>query len=545
MPVVCKPRLTYWPAMGEAKYSCARLSWVALALALALSAVAIWFRCAGLLRAPMWLDEAYSAYAAGKGFGFLWHVVPRYETHPPFYYSLLRLWTLLCGDTLLALRSLGIVCGIATIPMMMLAAREMALLLGFDRRRMLGLMLATLALASTSPSLIEMSRQIRPYPVLILIYATAIFTLFRLGRQTRDGAAIAGGAYFIYLFALALTLWLHNLGPLYGLAIGIALLALVVRPTLSRRDWLWLVGGHIAVALTYLPALLIMLDQAPTWISSTWLKFSFDGLYNKLAALYVVAGTLQESAALLLVLFALWALARIRDGWRTAIALLALATVPTALSIALSVWIAPVFIMRTMTAVAVPALLMLAISPVAHRGISRWLAIGAMAIIMLQMATVDVRARKKPPQQDWYGAVRWLDQRFRPGDIVYAYPNEGALPFDFAVRDLKLALPSRPIPTPVPSIGVGGWYPTGSRGVVSLPRDRLRAIARSSQAQAVPTIWLLRLGPWAYDKGDVFLEELGRGRTRIGSYRDGPIDIVGLRRVRPGPSAPAAAGATR
>ncbi len=64
---------------------------------------------------PLWLDEAYSAYAAGKGFRFLWHVVPLYETHPPFYYTLLRLWTLGFGDGLMALRALGLLCGIATL----------------------------------------------------------------------------------------------------------------------------------------------------------------------------------------------------------------------------------------------------------------------------------------------------------------------------------------------------------------------------------------------------------------------------------------------
>jgi mannosyltransferase len=93
------------------------------------------------------------------------------------------------------------------------------------------------------------------------------------------------------------------------------------------------------------------------------------------------------------------------------------------------------------------------------------------------------------------------------------------------------------MPTAVPSIGIpGGWYPTGSRGVVSLPRPQLRALAGTPAMRAVPTIWLLRLGPWAYDKGDVFLDELGRGRAPVGHYLHGPIDIVGLR--RPGAALP-------
>jgi hypothetical protein len=105
------------------------------------------------------------------------------------------------------------------------------------------------------------------------------------------------------------------------------------------------------------------------------------------------------------------------------------------------------------------------------------------------------------------------------------------------VRDYGLAMPSRPIPSAIPSLKPppGSWYVSGSRGVPSLDRAHLRAIAREPATRAVPTIWLLRLGPWAYDKGDVFLEELSKGRVEVGRFRDGAIDIVGLRNEKPSP----------
>ena len=49
---------------------------------------------------PFWLDEAYSAYAADHDWSFLLHVVPRFETHPPFYYSLMHVWAQAFGDGL-------------------------------------------------------------------------------------------------------------------------------------------------------------------------------------------------------------------------------------------------------------------------------------------------------------------------------------------------------------------------------------------------------------------------------------------------------------
>ena len=83
------------------------------------------FRLLGTLGKPYWLDEAYSAYAADHGWRFLWTVVPRYETHPPFYYSLLHGWNLLFGNSLLASRSFSVACGLLTLPVLAFATRDL------------------------------------------------------------------------------------------------------------------------------------------------------------------------------------------------------------------------------------------------------------------------------------------------------------------------------------------------------------------------------------------------------------------------------------
>jgi hypothetical protein len=476
----------------EGKGTRCRIGWVsAAALLLALAA---WLRFAGFAGRPLWLDEAYSAYAAGKGWAFLWQMVPRYETHPPFYYSLVRLWTLPFGDSLIALRMLGLACGMATLPLGMLCAREIGHALGLGRIARSWFQIAALALLALSPMLVLMAREVRPYPVLILVYLAGIHALLRMQRHIAEGGRIASPAYAAYLAALALTLWLHNLGPLFGASLGLGFLAVAMRPqAMQRRDWLWFLGGHALVALAYLPALMILIDQAPTWIRSTWLRFDPALAGWRVATLLAGGRGPVIGAALLLLLLGVGALARTEEGRRIAI------------------------------------LLLYAAGASAPGGWLRWIGIGALAYFASQLALVDRNILRAPPMQNWYGAVRWLEPRFAPGDIVYAYPNEGALPFDYAVRDLKLRLPSRPVPTAVPSIGVGGWNPTGSRGVVSLPRERLRALAED--AGGVRTVWLLRLGANAYDKGDIFLHELERGRRHVGRFQSGPIDIIGLRRI--------------
>ncbi len=506
----------------------------AIAALLAIAIAGILARVWHTLAEPLWLDEAYSAYAAAKGFGFLWHVVPLYETHPPFYYSLVRCWTLLFGDSLGGLRSLGLTAGLVALALTVPIAREIAR--RFPTRFGWGLAVALALLAALAPSQVAMAREVRPYPVMILVYSVVLLALLTLGRVAADERRIARGPFAAYLIGLGLMLWLHNLGPLYGAAIGLAFLALVARPGLSRGDWVMFLGGHLLVALAWVPALMILADQAPTWVHSTWLKFSFDAMIWRLALLWAAPGAIPTLAGAVLALAGIASLLRLREGWRVALALALLAGVPVALSIALSVAVAPVFIVRTMTPVAVPALTLLAIGVVGPAWPWRWVTLAVLAPLAISMAAIDLRDRAGGPMQDWYGTVDWLAARIRPGDEVWAYPNEGALPFDYAVRDRRMRVTTRAIPTPIPTLdgGPGAWNPTGSRGVFSLPPARLEAIAR--EGDGIPTIWLLRLGANAYDKGDVLLHAVQRTRMPVGRWKSGPIEIIGLRHA---PAAPA------
>lgn len=496
-------------------------------IALALVAAGAAFRLEGLLRSPLWLDEAYSAYAVAHGFDFLWSVVPRYDTHPPLYYSLLWLWSLVFGDSLAGLRSLGLASGVATLLVSAWAGRELGRAVGVPAWPVAAM---AAGLAAVSPLLIDMSRETRPYPLMVLAYALALASILRLGRTAAETGAIERAPLAAYLIGLCLTLWLHNVGPLFGTALVAALVAVLSATRPGAFDRRLLLGGHALAAVLYLPGLLILLDQAPTWVKSTWLVFRWQGLHWKLAALLGAPGIVAVSAAATLAILGVATMVRL-GRTRTAIALGLAAFVPAAASIAISVSVAPVFLVRTLTPIGIPALLVVALGATSQSGRRRWLAAAAATVLVAQLVVFDLGARRRGPREDWYGAVRWIEQRYQPGDVVYAYPNEGALPFDRALRDLGLEMPTRPIPSAVPAFDREGWHPTGSRGVVSLPPERLRAIAEDPRTMRTPTIWLLRLGPWDHDKGDVFLQELSRGRTTTGRWQKGAIDIVGLRRA--------------
>jgi hypothetical protein len=212
--------------------------------------------------------------------------VPRYETHPPFYYSVLRLWTLVFGNGLLALRALGIVAGIATPFVIALAGREAARLLEWDMSRRRRVTFVAFALASVAIPLVDMARQVRPYPLMILVYAGAIVALLRLAHT----GSIRSRAFVVYLLLLEAMLWLHNMGPLFAVALTFALGIAVLNRRFDRRDGIRLIVGHAVVALAYLPGLMILLGQASGWVASTWLRFDPAVLGTRLPSLYAAPG---------------------------------------------------------------------------------------------------------------------------------------------------------------------------------------------------------------------------------------------------------------
>lgn len=495
--------------------------------AVLLAAIGVALRLWHVAAQPMWLDEAYSAYAAGKSFAFLWQIVPRYETHPPFYYSLLRLWTLSFGDTLAAERALGAVAGLLTPLVIAWTAATLATWQGWERQRRHLTMFVAFALACLSIPLVEMTREVRPYPLMILVYAVAVRALIGIARRREAGKPLPGGAFAAYLVCVELMLWLHNLGPLWATALGLAALVALTIRTPARTDWGWFVAGHAAVVIFYLPALGILMDQAPTWVRSTWLRFSSQSLIDHLPVLYAVPGW-QGLTALALAVLAVAALIRVARGRRLLAMLAILAIVPTALSITLSITVAPVFITRTLTPVAVPWLILLTIGVTSPRGRMAWIGAGAALILAANMLAVGVQARRGPPLQNWYGAIQWLEPRRGRDDLILAYPNEGALPLQRALKDKGFGWRVMPVPGAVPALASGGWHPTGSRGVVSLPKAQLETIARSAAVANVRQVWLLRLGASAYDPGDEFLKALRRDRRMTAHFVDGPIDIIGL-----------------
>jgi mannosyltransferase len=504
---------------------------VRLAMLVATMAVAagLYFRCFHIGDYPLWLDEAFSAFAADHDLHYLWNVVPKYETHPPFFYSVLHFWCLTFGDSILARRALGLLVGIATIPVIAIGAATLGRMAALDQASRRWLIAVSIALTALHPLLVSMSRQVRPYPVMALVYAVASLAMMRLVECTNRGERPDRRWLVTFFVTQALMLWLHNLGVLFATAMGLALLASVIRREMTITDWVWLVAGEIVVAIVYLPAFLIMLSQAPEWAHSTWLAFEWSTLPSELGLIYVTWNLMARVAGAIAAVAGIVLLVRQAGGGRISAVLLLLGIVPVALSIGISSMMAPVFLDRTLTAAAVPGILLMSVG-LSWPGIGRLLATPVALLTLSSAGFIDNFYAHQGPIQDWNRTIAWLAPRLGPQDVIWAYPNEGALPLEYALRDQQRKMPVRQIPAEMPAFNVGGFYPTGSRGTVSMYPAEIAALMDQPSTKAPPTIWLLRLNKKNYDPTDDMLHGLERDRVPAEQFVSDRIEIVGLRR---------------
>jgi uncharacterized membrane protein len=504
-----------------------RLGWrlTPLRLAVALTVFALAVRAIGIGIRPMWLDEAFSAWFSAQSWDYLWHVVPTYEAHPPFYYSLLKLWRGLFGGDAAALRSLSVLLSIATVPVTMLAAFEQ------DKLRPTGhgLLAAGLAgfLVAASPMLVILGQEPRPYPLLTLAYAVAILALLRLLRQFRDGGPGSWPSWLMLAGAAELVLWSHGLGLLYGISLALALApAWLGQPVRRGRVVRGLTVAAFVAAL-YLPCLLMMAGRAQDW-GTNWLGWKPDMLLQ-LLVLYSVPvealtiGSAVAALAMILLIKRAVAFALTAKGWTADRALLLLWLGPPLLAAAISAAIVPVFLARTLSGTLVPAYLL--IGAAIARGQSPRERRLITAAICITLAPTAVIMSLRPAQERWDLAAAYLARNVQPGDEVWLYPADSALPLNATGRFIPGRV--RAIPQPFPTLTFDGPIRAGWPAVKSVTPGQARDFAADPAVRRVHRIWLVTRQSGIFDPAGDMPRALGEVRAA------GPIQEWGYIAVRP------------
>jgi uncharacterized membrane protein len=230
--------------------------WVLILMALGL-------RLGRLTFQPLWWDEGWSLYFASADIGTLLERTA-VDIHPPLYYLLLHLWIGLLGSSVVAVRLLSVLIGVATVPLVYLAGRR---LMG-ER----GGLVAAFLLA-ISPFHIYYSQEVRMYGLVTLLGLGA--TYFALRWSAGPGGR-SWWSWLGYVLAATAALYSQYYAATLLLALNLAVLIRWVRTPSSggREDGsrqrvrallAWL-AAQLVVAALYLPWLWYASDKLLTYV---------------------------------------------------------------------------------------------------------------------------------------------------------------------------------------------------------------------------------------------------------------------------------------
>lgn len=368
-------------------------------------------------RSALWLDEAQTVAFSREPLTQIPSLL-RTDGAPPLYYLLLHVWMAIFGTSTYAVRGMSIVCSLATIPVLALAARR------YGGRAALW---PCVVLLAVSPFAIRYGTEARMYALVILLVSLLLLAVpWAMDRPGLRRAAVVA-------VLAALVLYTHYWG-LYLLGAGGAALLVCAwcwRATSRGRGALWVLGGLVGGFVLWLPWVPSFLYQAANtgtpWAPSP----SPSDILNTVPEL--AGGTRMSGIvlAIVLVLAILLALfARPRDAWRTELdwrpnspawlLVIVLVLCPT-LAVAGGMLSGSAFVPRY-NSVIFPVLVLVAAIGVGRLGgrPAKAIVLGMACLAAIPLTVDEARTARTP--------ATWIAERLeaqaRPGDVVVFCPDQ-------------------------------------------------------------------------------------------------------------------------
>jgi mannosyltransferase len=506
-PNASGPHRPHRPAAGEARAARTRFCRYPLFWFIAIPATALLLRTYQLAGTSLWLDEAFSYWFATRSLGDLWTVVPTFEPHSPLYYTLLKAW--LCwGDSREALKGFSVFISLLTLPFVFLLGR-------LTRPRGLSTGLIGAALFAVSPLNVYFGQAARPYAAFTLATAIMLCGAARLVARPPNGDIPgAWAAWGLFVLGAALTLWFHNVGPIYVAAIGLALLVYWAGTLRYSRSFLacLLFAGVLILAL-YSPYLTFLWARTKQWMTGNWIpELTLRGLASILFQVFGVSGSynklLKFALALLFAGLSLWGLVSLRRHNGKALAALMAASIglPTAALATISFALEPILQPRTLIAATVPFYVTMAagIDAVENSRLRNLLL--AATLTALTLGSLAYRG----PNEPWRDIAAYLQTHAAKNDVVLLLPNSTQIPMDYYLRDSGTAMTFHPLPAPFPALGDAYSHPSGNGAEAGIAAADIPAI--ESSIAAVDRVWLITRAPELFDPHNLVHPALEKGR---------------------------------
>ncbi len=207
---------------------------------------------------PLWWDEGWTLYFATADVPTM---IARtaIDIHPPFYYLILHLWTLVAGSSAISVRLFSALVGIVSVPLIFVVGRRL-----FGVR--VGIM-AALAMA-LAPLQIYYSQEARMYALAtLLVLASVYLCLTLLQREEKGGASWIH--WVLYLLVTALAMYTQYYAAFIPAAQTIFLLVWHWRHRAFLVKWL---GVQAVLLLVYLPWLVYAGSKLVAYVSTKLVK---------------------------------------------------------------------------------------------------------------------------------------------------------------------------------------------------------------------------------------------------------------------------------
>jgi len=472
----------------------------------------------------LWYDETVSAVLAQKAIPDLIAHTAR-DIHPPGYYLLLRLWTRPVGETEFALGLFSVLFGMLLVAGLYHVGRAF-----FGP----SVGLWTAGLVALSPYNLWYSQEVRMYTLgAFLGLAAVYFALLGVGRldpgltmrispplpQGREGLRPPPGRgragegvppWPFYTLSAALGLYTLYYFAFLLIPLNLYLLARLLRPRNrpALRPWLL---ANAAIVILYLPWLGAAYRQAanppvPPWRSHLPLLAVLSESWTALSlGESVEPRQVWPLLILTLALFGL-GLALANPLWRVLLPLLVFGPLAVIyLAPLMGLTGGPLYHARYLFTYSPPFYLTLGLA-LAWLWTRQKLVTALIALLLLAGAAISIRRFHADPAyaaDDLRGAVNFIHQKWRPGDVVlinagYAYtafqyyfpepPDQYLRLTNFSPDDAGLAVLQTGMVDGPPSLG---WGDPASDFYAMSSRETIAALETVTQTR--PRLWMLRL----------------------------------------------------
>jgi 4-amino-4-deoxy-L-arabinose transferase-like glycosyltransferase len=225
---------------------------------LALTLLALMLRAYRVDFQPLWWDEGWTVYFATADVPSM---IARtaIDIHPPFYYLILHLWTLIIGPSAVSVRLFSVGIGTLSVPLMFLVARRL-----FGRRTAL---IATLILV-VAPFHVYYSQEARMY-ALVMLLALASSYLFLLLLEEGTSRAKRRVCWILYVLATSMAMYTQYYAAFLPAAQTLFLLLRFRRYKYVLPGW---IAAQGALLVAYLPWLLYAGPKLVAYVAEKLVK---------------------------------------------------------------------------------------------------------------------------------------------------------------------------------------------------------------------------------------------------------------------------------